>query len=211
MPETVIIGISGKARAGKDSVTATLIECFKEKHGLDARRYALADPLKKFVNEEGAFKLAMKYGIEWDNSPDLTDPLCPPPYGKQSRVLQFVGEARRSADPFYWVKRLAASIEADKPQIAVVSDVRYCTELFFILNKGGIAVRVRRPGFVDLSRDPNHPSETELDGYGHLFAYDLVNDGTLEQLKADAADLCDLIVNGLTPPEHTNEDFEVVA
>jgi hypothetical protein len=189
---TVIIGVGHKARHGKDTVVKTIIE---RATTFDARRYAFADALKREVEEIGAVELAFRYAVPLDPNPDMTDPLCP--NGKQSHVLQAHGAYMRTVDKFYWVKKLREKIEADKPTIALISDMRHRNEFYFVKAFGGHTVKVFRPGFVDLSRDPNHPSETELDNAG--FDYTIVNDKGVEELQADAMEVFNLIVASQVP------------
>jgi hypothetical protein len=76
--------------------------------------------------------------------------------------------------------------------------MRMTNEMIYVKGNGGHTVNVQRHGFVDLTRDPNHPSETELDNY----AYDItvmVADGELDQLKKDAIFVFEHILSLYTP------------
>jgi hypothetical protein len=190
--KTVIVGVGNRARHGKDSVVKTIIEHATR---FDARKFAFADELKREVEQIGASDIAFRFGVPLDPNPPMDDPLCP--NGKQSRVLQFWGEYVRKRDPFYWVNKVRARIEAEQPHIALISDMRYLNEFLYVRSFGGYTVKVFRPGFVDLSRDPNHPSETELDNAA--FDYTIINDKGLDELKADAIEVFNHIVAAVNP------------
>jgi hypothetical protein len=208
MTEPIVLLYGGKARHGKDTAAAWV----KENRGdnLDIRIYGFADELKREVCGREA-EIAFRHGIKLDTNPDMRDPLCTSSWGKQPAVLQFYGSLARESDPFHWIKKLDDRIfRLDRPQIAIVKDCRYLNEMFWGVHRGGLSAKFTRLGYVDPSRDPKHPSETELDNY--TFDYESsVADGDLEQLKADALEIFDAMLASLTPPEVTNDDFKVEA
>jgi hypothetical protein len=203
LENTLLIGLGTKARAGKDTVAATIAEAYKDR--FDIKVYGFADFLKQEVDLIGPAKIAFTAGIPLDTNPDMSDPFCRTEWGKQPRVLQWYGAEKRKQDTFHWVKKLRARIEADQPQVAIVKDVRHFNELFFVKAFGGWTVKVTRQGFVDLSRDPNHPSEIELDGA----PFDIeitVQDGQLEQLKKDALVVFELILAQNRPVDQVADE-----
>jgi hypothetical protein len=64
----------------------------------------------------------------------------------------------------------------------IITDVRFPNEFKAIKEKGGIVIRVNRPGHSNSMKElaEAHPSETALDG--HDFDYVIENDGNLEKL-----------------------------
>jgi hypothetical protein len=58
----------------------------------------------------------------------------------------------------------------------IITDMRFPNELEAVVEKGGITIRVVRPG----TSTGTHPSEIALDG--HTMHYDIINDGTIEDL-----------------------------
>jgi len=58
----------------------------------------------------------------------------------------------------------------------IITDMRFPNELQSVIDRGGITIRVTRPG----TGVGNHPSETALDAY--TMNYEIVNDGTLDDL-----------------------------
>jgi hypothetical protein len=54
--------------------------------------------------------------------------------------------------------------------------MRFPNEMEAVVEKGGITIRVVRPG----TSTGTHPSEIALDG--HTMHYEIINDGTIEDL-----------------------------
>lgn len=94
------------------------------------------------------------------------------PYGKHAKLLQWWGtEYRRSQDSDYWIKQWKAALNP-KANIVLTTDMRFLNEAAAIKSVGGVTVQVNRKNqdgtrFIDGSRDPNHVSEVELDGYNY--------------------------------------------
>jgi hypothetical protein len=58
----------------------------------------------------------------------------------------------------------------------IITDMRFPNEMEAVIEKGGITIRVVRPG----TSTGTHPSEIALDG--HTMHYEIINDGTIEDL-----------------------------
>ena len=58
----------------------------------------------------------------------------------------------------------------------IITDMRFPNEMEAVVEKGGITIRVVRPG----TSTGTHPSEIALDG--HTMHYEIINDGTIEDL-----------------------------
>lgn len=202
----LVIGIGYKARHGKDTVAQVMKEALEKDYKVEV--IPLAKALKEEVNTMDQFEVCLKLGILYDTKPDMTDPLCNTKHGKQSRLLQYFGELRRKEDPFYWVKKLRDNIAKSRPEIVIIPDIRYKNEFAFVKACKGYMIRVSRLGFTDLSRDPKHISETELDGVTFDITIDVM-DGDLNQLKSDAITALKLIEAHLTPKN--DENLEHVA
>jgi hypothetical protein len=223
--ETLIVGFGYKARNGKDTAVQAILDARRDK--FDVRRYSFASALKREVNEAadkcgGMLGLITRLqlggvipelGFRLNNGlPSWVtyEPDAPVdaenPYGKQRTLLQWWGtELRRKLDPFYWVRALDKQITADKPGIALISDVRFLNEVFWVKHYAGDTVKVVRYGYDDILAS-SHASENELTNY--LFDYEIsVLDGEVEQLKKDAVTVFDLIVEERTLPSYKPEDF----
>ncbi len=125
---------------------------------------------------------------------------------KFRKLLQHWGtEYRREVDPNYWVAKLQATIERERPRIALIADCRFPNEISFIKSDpaSGFVCRVDRLGYEGIGS--SHSSETLLgwmaDEDWHYILQ--VPDGQLEELQRDAVVLFDHIVDSLTPPDLT--------
>lgn len=206
---TLIIGFSGKARSGKDTAATAIIEARGGQY--DIRRYAFADALKRWVAKQDVPRLCLEYGLPYDFNAPMDDPLCPPPYGKQRALLQHIGtEIGRKRDPYIWIKLLKATLDNERPQVALITDVRFPNELLWIKANYGAAVRVHRLGVSNLELSSDHSSETALDHLPAGLSWDVevrVPDGCLDELKKDAVELFDYVVKGQVPNEETISEY----
>jgi hypothetical protein len=136
--------------------------------------------------------LALPDWVQFDPNAPMDDVDCP--LGKHRELLQWWGgEYRRSADPLYWVNKLAKRIEDEKPEIALVSDVRYLNEFSWIQEHGD-CIRVDRPGLPS----GTHSSETELNILPNK-SWDgiLTNDGTLEEFQDASVLMFDRLMDSI--------------
>jgi hypothetical protein len=167
----ILIGIGGKARAGKDTMAQAMLDLYPDK----VKLYSFAAELKKYCAEHHD-ELLPKWQLAHQTK---QHPICKedPIYG-YTAILQWWGtDVMRKQDPDYWVKQLANRITQDDPAIAVITDVRFPNEANWVKEKGGTLIRVRRlePDgtlYLDPSRDPKHISETSLENYDS-WTYDI--------------------------------------
>lgn len=194
--QTIYVAFGYKARHGKGTAVQAIIDKFGGQY--DIREYQFSHELKKEVSAMNQFEVCWRNGIKYDTEPDMTDPRCQGKDGKQPALLQFWGQKRREEDPFYWINKLRAQIAEDQPQVALVSDMRQFNELLWIKANKGYTVKVSRQGFIDLSRDPNHLTEVQLDRVE--FDFDInVLEGELEELKRDACEVFQMILDAQNP------------
>ena len=183
----MIIGLSGYAQSGKDTVANILVNQY------GYQRVAFADKIREFLYKTnpdliynagwGEASVPLKSIIDmygWDKA-------------KQSEnirtLLQNVGVAARNVfgDDF-WIKQALAP--AMKYKNIVVTDVRFENEANIIKHFDGQIWRVKRLGVTAVNA---HVSETEMDNYkvDQIF----VNNGTIEDLSATVkARMVDLLV-----------------
>lgn len=169
------IALIGRARSGKDTVGARLVERF------GYTRLAFADPLKEMALEVNPWvptspgvvvrlhRLITDVG--WDYAKEH--------YPEVRRILQHTGQAIRDRDPNFWVRALTHRLAVVSTPV-VVTDVRYLNEAAALSNYGFRLVRIVRPGTEELT----HTSETELESINTPLR--IVNSGTLDDLKAHA-------------------------
>lgn len=180
----MLIGLSGKKRAGKD----TLAERLVTRHGFQRVSFADSlrdaalslDPLILTGAEVGLMPLRLTQvvgNLGWERAKSVPE---------VRRTLQRLGVAIRELDTGFWVHAAARTIEAalGEGRPVVVTDVRFPNEAEYIRHKGGVLVRVERPGLHPVDA---HESETALDEWE--FDCLVVNDGTLDELRERASHL----------------------
>ena len=119
--------------------------------------------------------------------------------GKDSEFLQLWGtDIRRNLyDKDYWVNKLEIEIEKIKQlpgkHLILIPDTRFSNEVDLIKKNNGWYIEVERLNengkrYIAEDRDPNHPSETQLDNITAAITVTCVS-GDLESLKKDAYDI----------------------
>jgi hypothetical protein len=197
---SIIFGFGHRSRSGKDLACDTIIEergkLYDIKHysfGQELKREVVANALASggmlnlfsdglrgegcgFLQENGNI-IALPEWVQYDPEAPMDDPDCP--LGKQRTLLQWWGtEYRRSVNQDYWLNKVALRISREKPEIALISDVRFPNEAYFC-QKYGEVIKVHRPGMLkDASLSAVHISEAALATFG---SWDdiIVNDSTL--------------------------------
>lgn len=171
----LLIGFGYKARQGKNSAALAVLNASPlDSH---ARLYAFADALRaevaKVLKESGGLaELVQRGWFIGDGGPrtlgncKVTLPAwVKDEIGKPRTLLQWWGtDYRRTQDANYWTDRLKDTLERDKPEMALVTDVRFPNEVDAIHALGGYVVKVVRTTPPDV-KVPAHPSENELDGF----------------------------------------------
>jgi hypothetical protein len=164
----MIIGLTGYAQSGKDTLAGMLIGL----HKYDNR--AFADPIRKLLYETNPL-LKSEYRVKglvdvhgWDK--------IKVDYPEARALLQNLGVAARNlfGEDFWVEQALSGLSKGDK---IVITDVRFPNEADAIKALGGQIWRVKRIGVGAVN---NHESETAMDGYqvDQIF----VNNGSVEDL-----------------------------
>lgn len=140
----IYVGIGAKARQGKDTL-ARMLHAYNPHN---SRIIGFADALKSYAR--------VQHGMTVKDGP----------------LLQRVGvEMRESRGENFWIDVLRHTAEEATERVIIVADMRFPNEAEFIRSQGGTLVKVSRIDprtrqlFVTPDRDPNHISETALDGY----------------------------------------------
>jgi hypothetical protein len=164
----MIIGLSGYARSGKDTVANILVERYGYK------RVAFADPIRDLLYDVDPFvdrnislkSLVDEYG--WDVAKS---------YPEVRRLMQDLGlSARRLFGESFWLHQATKSFAtSDK---VVVADVRFVNEADTLRQNGGQVWRVERPGTEAVNE---HISEHALANYN--FDNVITNSSSLEDLE----------------------------
>lgn len=167
MKNTVLIGIAGKMRTGKDTIARLMA---KDRRG-NFQRGAYADELKKQVDR--------KYGKQEG--------------GKRRALLQHEGQEERKHDALVWIKRLQPKINFLRSvgHNVVITDVRQQNEIDSLREQGAYIIRVnvddeiRKQRIIDAGdefkeEDFYHETETAIDTFE--VDYEINNEGGLIQL-----------------------------
>lgn len=175
-----IIGLTGRARAGKDTVARLLIDHLADRHVI---REGFADALKLSAARALGFDGPLAQCIEFCDALKTGTVLTTTPKGTRTisgrEFLQRYGtESHR--DVFgsdFWIDAVLPA-GRDDCDVLVVSDVRFENEAERIRDRGGEVWRITRPS---LSTASSHPSEAGLPD--HLVDLEIGNAGTLDDLR----------------------------
>lgn len=179
-----LIGLSGYAQTGKDTVGQLLVQ------GWDFQRVAFADALRDMLyalnpiawvdSQLGDYETVQEIvdAVGWDRAkvevPEIR------------ALLQRLGtEAGRNVlGEQVWVEAAHRKVQAAQfaGHSVVITDVRFPNEYAAIKRGGGQVWRIQRPGIQQANA---HPSETALDGC----QFDVVvhNDGSYDDLARTVA------------------------
>lgn len=173
----MIIGLSGYAQVGKDTVAQILVE----EYGYT--RIAFADIIKKaayvldpIISLDG---MRLQHAVEkygWESAKQVPE---------VRRLLQVLGSevGRDLIDPGLWVELTMFAVRAEDK--IVISDVRFRNEAEEIKWKHGEIWRVSR---IEKDTPVNvHRSETDMDSWD--FDQYVANNGTLADLHAEVAEI----------------------
>lgn len=164
-----LIGVAGPMGCGKDEVANAL-------KSIGYFRYALADPIKKLMNEL----------LYWDDRHGFGElkEAVDPAWGVSPRqVYQWFGTefARERIHYDIWLKRAEMELQKMDGQFLgmVVPDIRFENEAKWI-RENGVLIHVKRPG---VGFNKSHASEAGV----IIRPSDVViiNDGSIDQLHAE--------------------------
>lgn len=163
----IIIGLTGYAQSGKDTVADILVKNY------GFVRLAFADKIREFLYSVnpmvGGEPLQIKVDVEgWEQAKK---------HPEVRRLLQVTGtSARKLFGERFWIDQTLRHVAGNTK--VVVSDVRFTNEANTLKINGGQLWRVQRVGVGAVN---GHVSETELDGYpvDQVFA----NNGSIEDLQ----------------------------
>jgi hypothetical protein len=168
----MLIGIAGRARSGKDTIAAYLVE----KYGF--QQYSFATPMKDFLQDM----------FQWDDrhtDGDLKDVLDPVWGFSPREALQLFGtEFGRACHPDIWLKFAAIQLDdfGEDGQNVVISDVRFDNEAWFCRDRG-VLIHVIKPYLDKINGVSGHESErgvTFEPQTDHFF----LNDSSIAALEA---------------------------
>jgi hypothetical protein len=167
----MIIGLSGYAQSGKDTIAKVLVE----EYGYT--RVAFADKIRELLYKTNPLVACSPSGY----LRDLVDRVGWDEAKKESQVrklLQDIGvAARETFGKNFWIEQAVGHFNSDDK--IVFTDVRFKNEVERLKYYSTSQIwRVYRPG---VSAVNSHVSESELEGYP--FDHTIVNDSGLNDLK----------------------------
>jgi hypothetical protein len=169
----MIIGLSGPARAGKDTVGALLSERLNG-HVC----YALAAPIKTTVNA--------LYGWNEKHSDGELKEVIDDRLGFSPRQAyqKFGTEYGRALNADHWL-RLADIKYNENDNNLIITDIRFDNEAQFIIDRGGVVIKIENP---DTPQVATHQSEAGISPeYVGEVIYNNIKDGMgplIEQVDA---------------------------
>lgn len=158
-----IVGLCGFSRVGKD--TASM-------HMPGYHRIAFADNLK-----------ARLRNILEDVCCDLTNPADKE---KARPLMVELGRTVRAFDPDHWIRQAFYRLDYYEsqhfktPPRFIITDVRYANEVQAILDKGGIVIRIHRPGYGPANLEEERSFAEIEETWPDMPS--VLNDGTPEEL-----------------------------
>ncbi len=167
--------IGGKANSGKDSTADYITKYYREK-GKDVVNIQIAYYIKMYA----------KQIAKWDGDNET----------KPRQLLQDLGTEliRKQIDEYFFIKRILQDIDIYSRyfDVITISDGRLPEE-FEEITKAypeTVTIHVTRPGYVShLTKGQKaHLTEALVDDI--KYEYEVVNDGTLEDLEEKAFKLC---------------------
>lgn len=166
--QPVIIGISGNARAGKDTAAKWIVDMMVAR-GLRVEIYSMASPLKKALPQAAGESRE-------EHRPRLQD----------------LGRAwRQRFGPAVLASKAIAKAESRKDEldVLVIPDVRLKAEREMFRARDNYVITIESSASARRARmdDPNAHSaddQTEIEAVGDPTNYRIKNDGTLEQFEA---------------------------
>lgn len=185
-----LVGIAGGLNSGK-GVAADL---FKN-NGFLERNFA--DPLKRIVRELFNVPTRTLWGPSGNRTPEVRT------------MLQDLGDYARKYRPEIWVDKMEESLAAFAEsglggyKGIVIADIRFKKEVDFVHEMGGVVIHLVRPGNTKGLPEElaEHLSETELRNLPpDAFDFTVVNDGTLDELKATLCSIIQELVKGSEAP-----------
>jgi CO dehydrogenase nickel-insertion accessory protein CooC1 len=200
----MFIGITGKARSGKDTFAELLANALFNKNGQRFVLMAYAHELKLRVQREFDLSYEQLWGDEKE-SLDRRYRRPTKPYSHHSEdgelpnscwtareILQAYGQFYRTIDYNFWVKALFNIIEDKEYENVIITDVRHPNEADPIVERGGIIIKVTRDS-KDKIHGAQHISETAMDDYSPI-GFHVINDFGLEELKVATTEVADFIL-----------------
>lgn len=146
----LLIGISGLARCGKDTLAKHLSQKL-ERCKLPFLHCSFAHAVKKDLDSFTTEKLNISAFTEDSREKDIIRPL----------LVAYATDVCRKLDKDFWIKKIEKNVKTSMNNkiVVLISDVRYENEVRWIKNNGGFVIYVKRMGnkpanFEEKANDP---------------------------------------------------------
>ncbi len=194
----MIIGISGKARAGKDTTGGIfkeeLLKAGKGEYYLMEYSRVLKECLARDFNlSHEQLYGDLKEVVDERYTKQNTEPI---EYWTPREILQAYGEGMRAIDIDFWVNNAFKN----RHENMILTDVRHKNEVKAIKDRGGYVIRIHRDHNIEV-HGTNHISETMLDfidnddNIGSIYKpdFEIENNNSIKDLTNAVRDIILLI------------------
>tara|TARA_R110000772_G_scaffold89847_5_gene185932 strand:- start:246 stop:845 length:600 start_codon:yes stop_codon:yes gene_type:complete len=138
-----IIGISGNARSGKDTLGRNMVSILSDS-GIKAKTFSFAHELKKSVDGFLIEQLGISAFTEDSDEKKIIRPF----------LVNWGTEIMRKKDSEHWIKSIEKKLSDNC--VNIITDVRFENELDWVKEKNGLSVFLSREGI-----DPANSYEEE--------------------------------------------------
>jgi len=194
----MIIGISGKARSGKDTFASMLAEELFNLTRIKFVLMAYAHGIKVRIQKD----FDLSYEQLWGDDKEIIDTRYrkniqsgEPEFWSAREIMQAYGEFYRSIYQDFWVKHLFDIVEDKGYKNVIITDVRHPNEIRAVSERDGYIIK------VESNRDnkpkvysTNHISETALDDFDK-YDFTVENNSGLEVLRQSAMDVAKFLMS----------------
>lgn len=173
MPRRALIGITGKARSGKDTLANFIVA------SMGGYRYSFADPIRAMLHAGFGINMQDPYWLA--RKEDVI-----PALGKSPRqLMQTLGTewGHNHVCRRVWLI-LANQVLLNRGPGMVLADVRFDMEAEWVRSLGGLVIHLERVGVSEVN-----PHVTEAGVGFHPDDVRMTNNGTLEELQIKVREL----------------------
>ena len=202
---SLLIGITGLARSGKDTFAKMLAEGLYKQTDRLFILMAYAHELKLKVQKD----FDLSYEQLWGDEKEIGDKrfiknksiwiaeyqgdIGLVEYWTPREIMQNYGQFYRTIDYDFWVKHLFSIIKRNDYKNVIITDIRYPNEAQPIVDRDGYIVRMIREDKTEI-HNQYHSSEVSMSDYDKI-DFIIQNNGTFDELKLNVVDVAEQIVD----------------
>lgn len=133
----MIVGISGLARSGKDTLFKFLSDKLKNSN-ISSKRLAFADELKEECDDFLKKNIGISAFTETNTEKEIIRPF----------LVCYGTKVRRRLDKNCWINRLSSKLKTINQDYVFITDVRYENEIEWVKSQGGKTIHIERHGNI---------------------------------------------------------------